>query len=124
MAAHNICCEVPARQPKTSEIAMCLRNVGLLGLEGSFSSELSAIDRSVNSAITFSHNQLYSTTRNERVLSLLVCGEHFLGDVLTDVLEEVLKLSLHMIHLLAHVENDLHTRQVYTQVASEVQNQL
>jgi len=39
------------------------------------------------------------------------------------VLEEPLKLLLHRIHLLPHVENDLNTREIYAQVARQRKNQ-
>src|SRR5690349_1999094 len=39
------------------------------------------------------------------------------------VLEEPLKLLLHRIHLLAHVEDDLHAREIHPKVARQRKNQ-
>src|SRR4026209_1850584 len=39
------------------------------------------------------------------------------------ILEEPLKLLLHSVHLLAHVENDLHTREIHAEVARQRKNQ-
>jgi len=35
---------------------------------------------------------------------------------------EFLDLRLHLVHLLAHVEDDLDARQIHAQIAREVQN--
>ena len=49
-------------------------------------------------------------------------GELF--SVRLQVLEETLKLLLHRIHLLAHVENDLHAGEIHAEVARQRKNQL
>src|SRR4051794_35012168 len=38
--------------------------------------------------------------------------------------DEFLDLRLHLAHLLAHVEDDLHASQIYAEIAREVQNYL
>lgn len=40
------------------------------------------------------------------------------------VLKEPFKLVLHRVHLLAHVENDLDSREIHTQVARQRENEL
>lgn len=47
-----------------------------------------------------------------------------LRGVLLQVLEETLELALHGVHLLAHVEDDLHAREVHAEVARERQDDL
>src|ERR1044071_1071234 len=40
------------------------------------------------------------------------------------VLEKPLKLLLHRVHLFTHVENDLHTREIHSEIARQGKNQL
>jgi hypothetical protein len=40
------------------------------------------------------------------------------------ILEEALKLMLHRIHLFTHVQNDFHTREIYTKITRQGENQL
>jgi len=60
---------------------------------------------------------------HQRMLNLLVEFRGTIREFVLDIFDECLHFALHLFQPLAHIQNDLHSGQIHTQVAGEVQYQ-
>src|SRR5262245_43215314 len=62
--------------------------------------------------------------RNQAVASGLRCALGARRQLAIQRRDELLNLTLHLAHLFAHVENNLHAREIHAEIAREMQNHL
>ena len=60
---------------------------------------------------------------HQGMLDLLVQLRGAIREFVLDIFDKCLHFALHLFQTLAHVQNDFHSGQIHTQVASEVQYQ-
>src|SRR6516164_2534164 len=62
--------------------------------------------------------------RDQRILRFRLGGPRARGELAVERGDEALHLPLHLRHLLPHVENDLDAREVHTELARQMQDDL
>src|SRR5262249_52384459 len=94
------------------------------GLDRGQAGSLSYIWRSSSYALSVLDHYFEPPPRNQRALEVFALVKELGTQAVSYVSEEVVEFPLHPLHLLKHVEYYLDSRQVYTHVAGQVQDQL
>src|SRR5262245_41187534 len=85
---------------------------------------LSCIRRSSSYALSVLDHYFEPAPGNQRALEVFALVKELGTQAIPDVSEEVLEFALHPLHLFKHVQNYLDSREVYTHVAGQAQDQL